>query len=121
MSGSVLDAWVDSIGYNVAADAVVNVTEEIEKEGIRHSGGSTFKVTLKTQEIEGVDLIVTSAEAETLRAANREKDDITFGWKEEDGAIYNGVGGINITGRTSDDGKMSMTFLLNGDLEVTLP
>lgn len=121
MSGSVLSVWIDSITYNPAADAVFNVGEEIEKEGVRHSGGSTFKVTLKTQEIEGVDLITTATEAATLRGVNKIKKNILFGWEEEDGTVYNAEGGINITGRTSDDAKMSMTFLLDGDLEVTLP
>ncbi|NIA28337.1 MAG: hypothetical protein GWP06_00315 [Actinobacteria bacterium] len=121
MSGSVLDVWIDDIHYDAAADAVFNTGLDIEKEGVRHSGGSSFKVTLKTQEIEGVDLITDATAADTLRDVNKKKENVSFGWEEEDGAIYNGEGAINLTGKTSDDFKTSMTFLLDGKLEVTLP
>ena len=121
MSGSVLDVWIDDIHYDAAADAVFSTGEDIEKEGVRHSGGSSFKVTLKTQEIEGVELITDSTAAETLRAVNKIKENVSFGWEEEDGTIYNAEGGINIDSRKSDDFKMAMSFLLDGQLEVTLP
>lgn len=121
MSGSIQSAWVDSITYEVKADADFTENSEFETEGIATSGKTLFKSNKQIATVEGIDFIVDGTEKQTLIAVIRSKDIVPFGYKEEDGTVNNAKGRIQNAGRTTQEDTMSIIMIPEDVWEITAP
>lgn len=120
MSGSIQKAWIDGVTYQVKASADLTEASEFETEGIATSGAPLMKSTTQVATVEGIDLIISATEKITLRKIMRDKKIIAFGYKDEEGNVYNASGRINDGGRTTQENTMSVVYIPSTDWEITL-
>lgn len=122
MSGSIASAWVNGITYFPKADADFSYEGDRDVEGIKHSGGTLKKVTLKAATVSGIDLVCPeSADIVNLRAANKKQGKYGIGFKEQDGTIWNSTGFIVWDSYTTAEKTVSLSMVPDKDWEITLP
>lgn len=119
MSGSIQKAWVDGTTYKVKATSDVTENSEFETEGIATSGEPLMKSTIQVATVEGIELIISAVEKITLRQVMRDKEIIAFGYKDEEGNVYNASGRINDGGRTTAENTMTLLMIPSTDWEIT--
>ena len=110
-SGSLREAKIDGIPYNVAADANVALTTRVEKEAVPHSGGNAVKETLVAGSVEAVKLIVTPSEYALLLNASENPDDIPMSVAFRDGSVFRSQGTIKLGPYQSEDFSCEVEFL----------
>lgn len=110
MAGSILSAWVDGVTYNVMADADVNINPGKEIEDLRHSGGTTPKVTNVAEPADEIPFLASKEDRQTLNAINGVKGK-SMGFKEQDGTVYNCTGYIKLGTYTTATQTLPVTMV----------
>lgn len=110
-SGSIRKAAIGGINYNVAADANVSKTPTQSKEGIRHSGGNMMKVTKLHGSVEGLTLICTPAEFQSLETLAENDGGITLSYTLADGSAWTCTGEISLDNYESEENRVDVTMI----------
>ena len=110
-SGSLREAKIDGIPFNVAADANVALTTRVEKEAVPHSGGNAIKETLVSGSVEAVKLIVTPSEYDVLLNIAGNPDVIPMSVALRDGSVLRSEGTIKLGPYQSEDFSCEVEFL----------
>lgn len=111
MAGSLRKVTLDGQTFNVAADANLSQTAGQEKEGIRHTGGTTIKTTLKTATVESVDLIVDGNQFLDLQELAERNVAFPMSYEEESGDVWRAQGQINLDARETETTKVSVVLI----------
>lgn len=119
MSGSIQKAWIDGVTYQVKATSEATENSEFETEGIATSGAPLMKSTIQVATVEGIEFIISATEKITIRQIIRDKQIIAFGYKDEEGNVYNASGRINDGGRTTSENTMTIVMIPSTDWEIT--
>jgi hypothetical protein len=118
-AGSLLNATVDGISYNVTGDANISLTPRIEKESIPHSGGNMQKRTIMSAQAEAVKFTLRPSEYDVLRSQADETGDIPLSYVMADGSSFKTIGEINLGPYQTEDSSCECIFLTStGQWEV---
>ena len=109
-SGSILSVSIGLVPYDVAADADITKTPEVLNEAVRHSGGSSQKVTKLTGELTGVTLLVDTGLLATLEASAKSIINIPMSILYADGSSFSAPGWINLAEHTSMENRVDVSM-----------
>lgn len=115
VSGTPRRVTLDGVTYNVAADANFSQTPPVEKEGVRHTGGTMMKSTLAVGQVESVTLIVTSAQNAQLEELLQRNVNFPMSYELASGDVYRSVGQINLDNRETEENRRDATLIPDGD------
>lgn len=118
MAGTPRKVTLDGQTFNVAADADFAQNPGQEVEGIRHTGGTTFKTTLMVESVESVDLILDGFDFAELKDMSTRI--IPMSYEEESGDVYRATGKFSLGARQTSDTKASLTLIPDGEWEPFL-
>ena len=110
-SGSLREAKIDGISFNVAADTNVALTTRVEKETVPHSGGNAIKETLVSGSVEAVKLIVTPSEYAVLLGLSENPDAIPMSVALRDGSVLRSQGTVKLGPYQSEDFSCEVEML----------
>jgi hypothetical protein len=110
-SGSIRKVTIDGITYNAAADANASKTPTATKEGIPHSGGNMMKITKAHGSVEGLTLILTESEYETLEAVRDSLESKTLSYTTAGGAVWRTQGGINLDNYETEENRCDVMLI----------
>ncbi len=120
MSGSNTSVWINGITYNAKADSDFSAESERETEGVKHSGGTAKKVTLKPAMVSGIDLIVTDEEYKTLLEVDALQGKYPVGFEKQDGSVWDAPDGfMTIDTYTTSENVLSISLTADKEWDIT--
>lgn len=119
-SGTPRKVTIDGETFNVAADANFSQTPGRTKEGVRHTGGTMMKDTLEVENVESVTLVVTGDQFESLKEKRNRDANFPMSYELASGDVYRAVGGINLEPRESEENRVDITMIPDGEWEPFL-
>ena len=119
-SGTPRKVTLDGETFNVAADANFSQTPGRTKEGVRHTGGTMMKDTLEVENVESVTLVVTGDQFESLKEKRNRDANFPMSYELASGDVYRAVGGINLDARESEENRVDITMIPDGEWEPFL-
>lgn len=119
-SGTPRKVTIDGETFNVATDANFAQTPGNTIEGVRHTGGTMFKSTLNVENLESVTLIVDGTQFESLK--EKADRDVPFPMSYElgSGDVYRATGMINLDNRESEENRIDIMMIPDGNWEPFL-
>ena len=119
-SGTPRKVTIDGETFNVAADANFAQTPGTTIEGVRHTGGTMFKSTLNVENVESVTLISDGTQFESLK--EKSTRDVTYPMSYElaSGDVYRAVGFITLDNRETEENRLDITLIPDGEWEEFL-
>jgi hypothetical protein len=109
ISGTLRKVTLNGITFDAAAD--VDVTEidgAFDSESMASSGRNMRKMTKRTQNREGVVLIVNGDEFELLRGLSERTTDFPMSYETAAGDVYRAPGWIQLENRTTAENKATI-------------
>jgi hypothetical protein len=110
-SGSIRKATINSITFNVAADANASKTPTKQIEGVPHSGGNMIKETRLHGNVESLTLIVKDTEYETLESFRDSNDAFPMSYQKADGSTWTTQGFINLDNYETEENRVDVTMI----------
>lgn len=111
VSGSIRKVLINGLSFNAAADGNFAKTPKLEKEAVRHSGGNSIKVTFASGNVEGVKLICTPTEFDTLEGFADELESFSMSYEMADGSTYRSTGHIALDNYESEETSVEVTMI----------
>lgn len=119
--GSIRKVTIDGVSFNAAADADFKQTRgSFANEAIATSGENMRKMVKRVETTEGVDLITTPADYETLKEKADSGKDFPMSYTTADGSVYRADGWIEVESRSTADGKTGVKMFPRGTWEAFL-
>jgi hypothetical protein len=116
VSGSIRKFTIEGIPFRVSADTNVSrKPTNVENDMIPTSGNSMQKKTKVTPKAEGFNLIVNEEEAETIKSFAEGLDIIKVSYETANGSVYRCEGQIEAEAHESEENKMTVTVMPDGD------
>lgn len=119
-SGTPRKVTIDGETFNVAADANFSQTPGRTNEGVRHTGGTLLKSTLEVENVESVTLIVTGDQFESLKVLRDRDNFFPMSFELASGDVYRATGGINLDNRETEENRVDVMLIPNGEWEPFL-
>lgn len=119
-SGTPRKVTVDGETFNVAADANFAQTPGRTIEGVRHTGGTMMKNTLNVENVESVTLIADGTQFESLKEKSKRDDNYPMSYELASGDVYRAVGMITLDNRETEENRVDITMIPDGDWEPFL-
>ncbi len=119
-SGTPRKVTINGQTFNVATDANFAQTPERTIEGVRHTGGTMFKETLNVENLESVTLITTGQEHQDLKVLGRATVPFSMSYELASGDVYRAVGHINLDNRETEENRVDIEMIPDGDWEPFL-
>jgi hypothetical protein len=112
ISGTIRKVTLDGVTYNVAADAnITEVGSAYQNESVPTSGQNMRKMTKRSENREGIDLIVNGDERDNLKMLAERVDDFPMSYETAAGDIYRATGWIEFESRETQDNKATVQLL----------
>lgn len=119
-SGTPRKVTVDGETFNVAADANFAQTPGRTNEGVRHTGGTSFKSTLNVENVESVSLIANGTQFKSLKALVKRNVNYSMSYELASGDVYRAVGKITLDNRETEENRVDITMIPDGEWEEFL-
>lgn len=119
-SGTPRKVTLDGETFNVATDANFSQNPGQAKEGIRHTGGTMMKTTLEVETVESVTLIVDGTQFSSLKEKSKRDVNFPMSYEEASGDIYRAVGAINLDARETEENRIDVMLIPDGEWEPFL-
>lgn len=117
--GTIRKVSIFGITYRCAADADLTEETSLEREGIATSGATMYKETKKVP-IRSVEIIAEDDEWETLQEAQNESEAGPLSYENVNGSTYRATGKIMIENRTTQENRVPITLIPEGDWVASL-
>lgn len=110
-SGSIRKFSIDTIGFDVAADANLSgLLSQYENSKIPTSGPAMTKKMKRVPTIESIVLITDGPSKDTLRALNEQLADVSFSVEYASGDIWKADGTFNIESDESEENRTTISL-----------
>lgn len=119
-SGTPRKVTIDGQTFNVAADANFAQTPSETTEGVRHTGGTMMKKTLNVENVESVTLITTGQEHQDLKLLAQSDINFSMSYELASGDVYRATGMITLDNRETEENRVDVTMIPNGEWEPFL-
>jgi len=119
-SGTPRKITIDGETFNVAADANFAQTPGNTIEGVRHTGGTMMKNTLNVENLESVTLIATGTQFESLKEKAKRDVNYPMSYELASGDVYRAVGMITLDNRETEENRVDLTMIPDGEWEAFL-
>ena len=119
-SGTPRKVTIDGETFNVAADANFAQTPGNTVEGVRHTGGTMMKNTLNVENLESVTLIATGTQFESLKEKSKRDVNYPMSYELASGDVYRAVGLITLDNRETEENRVDLTMIPDGEWEPFL-
>lgn len=119
-SGTPRKVTLDGQTFNVAADANFAQTPAVTTEGVRHTGGTMMKTTLNVENLESVTVIADGQEYEDLKSLGKRDINFPMSYELASGDVYRAVGLINLDNRETEENRVDLTAIPDGEWEPFL-
>lgn len=113
-SGTPRRVTLDGVTYNVVFDANFSETPEVTTEGIRHTGGTQFKQTLNTAQVESVTLVVPGGANARLIDLSKRTVSFPMSYELANGDVYRANGQINLEPRETEENRRDVILIPDG-------
>jgi hypothetical protein len=111
VSGSIRKVLINGLSFNAAADGNFAKTPKISKEAVPHSGGNMVKYTKASGNVEGVKLICTPTEFDTLEGFADDLESFSMSYEMADGSVYRTTGKIGLDNYESEEHSVEITMI----------
>ena len=119
-SGTPRKVTLDGETFNVASDANFAQTPGRTVEGVRHTGGTMMKSTLNVENLESVTLISDGTQFEALKRLSKRDVNYTMSYELASGDVYRAVGSITLDNRETEENRVDLTLIPDGEWEAFL-
>jgi len=119
-SGTPRKVTIDGETFNVAADANFAQTPGRTIEGVRHTGGTLMKSTLNVENVESVTLIADGTQFKSLQTLVKRNVNYPMSYELASGDVYRAVGMITLDNRETEENRVDLTLIPNGEWEEFL-
>jgi hypothetical protein len=119
-SGTPRKVTIDGETFNVAADANFAQTPGQTNEGVRHTGGTLMKSTLNVENVESVTLIADGTQFESLKEKSKRDVNYPMSYELASGDVYRAPGMITLDNRETEENRVDITMIPDGEWEPFL-
>jgi len=119
-SGTPRKVTIDGETFNVAGDANFSQTPGRTNEGVRHTGGTLLKTTLEVENVESVTLIADGTQFESLKLLRDRDIFFPMSFELASGDVYRATGAINLDNRETEENRVDVMLIPDGEWEPFL-